>query len=324
MKRRVSLALLSSVVLLGCDDARPPARSDTSKAKQSLPATQNSKAKAPQPRRVLDLDVSAYRARIAFDGETLVVATSRGLHMLPPDGPASVTAQDFGDTFALAGSRVVFFRQGQLLESKRGSTPAVLGVVKGAPRAIALDLERIAWVQATSDGGSTIWTARDGHVASVARLGGRVDTVAVMSGWAFFFEHGEAGQWRLGGVSLDGGAPVFREWQQGRTPATLAAPGDLFYYDGPSRSVRRVSPDLGREDVLATGVICSPLAVSDRVVCAHVGGLSEVPFDGGPPQKLLVQGSMTASLAANAHSVAWLADSGQDELVVRVLDLPQR
>jgi hypothetical protein len=257
--------------------------------------------------------------RLAFDGDTLVLASSRGLHRFPAQGPRTEVARDFGDTFALAGRRVVYFDAGKLLESLDGAEPKELAQVAERPRLVAIDQEHAIWVSDGPARGSVLASA-SGH--EIARLTGRVDTMVISGDSAFFLEQGSGGTWRLGRVPLDGGRPTYQDWQNGRVPSTLAPQGDLFYYDGPSRSVRRVSPDLASSEVLARGVICSPLAVADRVLCARVGGLYELPLAGGEAKEVLAQGGFVTALAARAHEVAWVSDVGADRLVVDRRQLP--
>ena len=63
-------------------------------------------------------------------------------------------------------------------------------------------------------------------------------------------------------------------------------------------------------------MICSPLAVADRVLCARVGGLYELPSSGGAPKSLLSQGAFITALAARDHEVAWVSDLGADRLML--------
>jgi hypothetical protein len=76
-----------------------------------------------------------------------------------------------------------------------------------------------------------------------------------------------------------------------------AGPDGVYFYDGPKQGVRKLSFDLEREDAVSTHVVCSPLAVSTRVVCAQVGGLFELPTSGGTPRFLAAEraGPITAT-----------------------------
>ena len=97
----------------------------------------------------------------------------------------------------------------------------------------------------------------------------------------------------------------------------------VYFYDGPQRGVRRVSFDLQRETPVLTHLICSPLVVSVQVVCAHVGGLFEIPPSARVPRPLASEhaGPIT-SLAATSDRAYWVAESGDEGLVVRSIALP--
>jgi hypothetical protein len=96
----------------------------------------------------------------------------------------------------------------------------------------------------------------------------------------------------------------------------------VYFYDGPKRGVRRLTFDLEREDAVLTNVICTPLVVSSRVVCAHVGGLFEVLPTGTGPRFLASEtaGPITALAATDSHAF-WVAEKGADSLVLRSVPL---
>ena len=75
---------------------------------------------------------------------------------------------------------------------------------------------------------------------------------------------------------------------------------------------------------VVAGVVCSPLAVSDRVLCAQVGGLFEVPLSGAAPLFLASEraGPITA-LAVARSRIFWLAEKGADRLVLQSVALSQ-
>ncbi len=263
------------------------------------------------PRVVLQLDVSAYRVQLDFDGDTLVMATPRGLHLVPPAGAATTVAQAFGNTFALAGSRVVYFREGKLWESKRGAPATALGPVALEPSAVVVNHEHLAWLERGTNGPSRILTFSAGRARQVAEIPGR---------WT---------PWRSSRVGSSSsnrdpkelGVWARRPWTAATRSSGVSQRSRPFhardagepYYDGPTRSVRRISPDLGHEQVLQTGVICSPLAVRDRVVCAEVGGLYDLPLGGGALERLAAQTSFVTALATDGKRVAWISIAGRTD-----------
>ena len=97
----------------------------------------------------------------------------------------------------------------------------------------------------------------------------------------------------------------------------LVVAESLFYYDGPSSSVVRVSPDLGSEEVLARDVICSPMAVAENVYCAQPAGLIEIGIDGGVRRTFPLEGSGSiTAVAATSTQLTWVSDIGGDQLAV--------
>jgi hypothetical protein len=312
--RGVSLAYLPTICALSI--CLPSCQERQTAEQKPHAAGAAPSAQATQPRQRTTLPFSAYGVRIDFEGDTLVLASAKGLRLYPATGPASEVARDFGDTFALAGARVVYFDAGRILVSLRGAEPKALARVAERPRSIAVDREHVAWVSSGADGPSVLWSLGAEAPRELAKLEGRVDALVLASDWVFFLEQGRSGTWRLGGVPREGGTPAFQDWRSGRMPSTLVAHGDLFYYDGPSRSVLRTSPDLASSEVLAQGVICSPLAVADRVLCARVGGVYELPSSGGVPKDLFKQGAFVTALAARDHEIAWVSDLGADRLLL--------
>jgi hypothetical protein len=89
--------------------------------------------------------------------------------------------------------------------------------------------------------------------------------------------------------------------------------------------VRRLGADFQSDVRLASGLVCSPLAVGARLVCARVEGLFEAPLEGpGQPVALTDKPyGLVAALAVDAGRVVWLADTGKEHLTLRELDLPK-
>jgi hypothetical protein len=181
---------------------------------------------------------------------------------------------------------------------------------------------RFAWLEQADGGRFTIQTLRRSGARVLHAPRGYVAALAMTEERVYFVEQGPGTGWRLGAVPLSGGAPRYTAMKRGRTPAMLAVASDLYYYDGPSLTVRRVTQDLEREEVVARDVICSPLAVAEHLYCAQPGRLLEIGLDGvlrrvlPPGQK----GTVTA-VAATASRLTWLMDVGQGALAVQTIEL---
>jgi hypothetical protein len=130
------------------------------------------------------------------------------------------------------------------------------------------------------------------------------------------------GSWKIGRVDLEGQRRT-TQTHHGRPPAMLAlGPDGVYFYDGPERGVRKLTFDLEREAAVAAKVICSPLVVSSRVICAHVGGLFDIPGSNMAPRFLASEraGPITVT-AATADRAYWVAENGNGRLIVRSVAL---
>src|SRR5690606_17146920 len=106
-----------------------------------------------------------------------------------------------------------------------------------------------------------------------------------------------AGGWKLGRIPLDGSQVAFGESRRTRPPAMLAAgPEGIYFYEGLKSGVRKVSFDLLFEESVNKEAICAPLVVSNRVVCAQVGGIIDIPRSGAPPR--IVASELSGPIAA--------------------------
>ena len=103
----------------------------------------------------------------------------------------------------------------------------------------------------------------------------------------------------------------------------LAAASDVYYYyydDKDTSEVWAASPDMQTERVVAKNVICSPLAVADRIFCGHVEGLFEISPTSGLAKLVYpnVASSITA-IAADQNRIVWVSDVGAEKLEVKLL-----
>jgi hypothetical protein len=102
-----------------------------------------------------------------------------------------------------------------------------------------------------------------------------------------------------------------------------ASSSDVFFYDGPSLTVRRLSPDFQKEEILADDFICSPIAVSQQIFCGQVEGLFELsPQRKNPVALTGGRAGPISFIAASPTQVAWLVDTGANKLAVEMLPLP--
>jgi hypothetical protein len=321
-----SLRRLACIVLLSCcaraPDRETPAASAPSASSRSLAPPP--KPRALEPTTLFAVGVSAYAARLELDGEDVYLLTSSAAYRISPGRAPERWALDLGISPALAGDHLIFWSEGALRRApKRGGDPEILAKVEREPQRLAASGAHVAWLEHTADRRFTIWTLDGSRPRAIVTPPHEVTALTLLDDQVFFVERISPAEYRLGGVPLSGGEPRYTPSERGRTPAMLAAAREIFYYDGPSLTVRRVSPDLERRVVVARDVICSPLAVAERIYCAQPAGLLELPIEGGAARVVSLRRSgPITSVAASSSRVAWLVDTGPDTLAVEGLAPP--
>ncbi len=288
------------------------------------PATQENLEPTPAPTTLLTARGSAYAATLAVDDQGIYLLTGNAAFRLAPGRAAERWELQLGISPALMGDHFLYWSGGAFRRAhKRGAEPSLLAAAAHQPQRVAASGDRFVWLDQADSGRFTIQTLARGSGARVLLApDGYVAALAMGEQLVYFAEQRSGRGWRLGAVPLSGGAPRYTSMKRGRTPAMLAVAGDLFYYDGPSLTVRKVTPDLEGEEVLARDVICSPLAVAEHLYCAQPNGLLEIGLDGAVRRvvPLRRKGTITA-IAATATRLAWLMDVGRDALVVQTIAL---
>jgi hypothetical protein len=315
--RHVVVGLLFAA--LGC--SKPSSGGDSSTKAQGAAVTSASAAPAARsgPQSLHRLELSAYTSTLAADDEGIYVLASQGAYRFIDGEPVARWAIDLGDTPALTDRGFVYWLDGAVRQvPKRGGPSEILARVPRAPRRLSASGKHLVWEE-PDEAGSLLRTLDGSAPRTIYRASGPIEAISLMDDQLYFVERSEQ-QWRLGAVPLSGGVARFSEPHGARAPAQLAATGDLFYYDGPSSSVRRLPSDLSREEVIARDVICSPLAVADRVYCAQLSLLFDFARDGGRVRSLAPKrpGTITA-LVATRTRVAWLLDVGDNRAELEVL-----
>jgi len=315
--------IVATVIAVACERrAPPPAPSVAPPA--AAPAEASS---IPEPRTLLSLPTSAYHATIAAADDDAVLLTPTAAYRLAPGRDPERTPLDLGTVATATPSSFIHWARGAIVESPRsrttGSASRRIAALSDPPQAIVAAGGRIAWLVRSRDGRASIQSPGGKTTRTVYASPGTIDAIAMGSDAIYFVERPAGADWRIGTVQADGGAPAFTPLRKGRAPSMLVARGDLFYYEGNGQEVRRLSPDLQHERSLASGFVCSPIAVSAHVYCAQVEGLFELRVDERP--RRLVPGGparLVADLAATPKRLLWIVDAGPDRLEVRELALP--
>jgi len=274
---------------------------------------------------LLEQQASAYHARLFADEVGVVLVTQTGFVILRNEQAAEQHAVPLGPVAVRQGDSVVFWRSGWLRQvSLSGGDERRLVALTRAPQYLLASEQRLAWIDFDRTGGTSLQTASGDAVRVVFESEDRVCAAVLRDNVVYWILQSRDASWKLGSLSLDGQQRRWTAARQGRPPAMLAlGPDGVYFYDGPERGVRRLTFPLDREEAVSTNVICSPLVVSDRAICAQVGGLFDIPPERPAPRFLASErdGPITA-VAAAGDRLFWVAERGNDQMVVRTAPLP--
>ena len=270
------------------------------------------------------LPESAYHATIAAGDDGAFLLTRAGAYRLEPQVTPTRDADAISDSARPRPGRPSSIgRTAPCSAAPKGDGEARrLIALAEPPQLFAAAGETIAWLQRTQDGRFSLRALAGKKAITVYMSPGSIDAIAMQEDWLFFVERPAGSDWRIGRVRAGGGEATFTALRPGRAPAMLVARGDIYFYDGNSLQVRRLSPDLQREQALVSGFVCSPIAVSAHVYCAQVEGIFELRA--GEPPRRLVPGStarMVTELAATPKRLLWVVDAGAEKLEVKELAL---
>lgn len=270
---------------------------------------------------------SAYGTSLFILDNEVVLLTQTAVITLADGEPPKTRSLPLGAGAVLVGDSILYYNDGSVyvVPRIRGESQ-VYSDLKRPPMRLFASKERWGWLDRSTDGYFTLVVSRGKVARPLYRTHHAIAFAAAWDESVFFVEAVARGSWRIGRFPFDGGPAAFSNARQGRTASMLAPSSEgVYFYDGPTRTVRRLSPDLQDDRVLAEKVICSPIAVSDRVFCARVGGIYEIPTKGGLPHPLAVEttGPITA-IAADERRVVWLVDTAKDRLAVRSQTLTAR
>jgi hypothetical protein len=280
-----------------------------------------------EPTLVFAAAESAYHARLVADDTSFHLLTpTAAYHLAPGQAPRKIGIE-LGDGASGNGESFVYWSNGAVYRAFKSDPekPLRLGALSSRPQGFFTSGDDVCWLERAPDDRFRLMTFVRGKPTPSYESPGKLDAATMLSDWLFFVERPAGFSWRIGGVPVRGGTPTFTRERNGRAPAMLVARRDLYYYDGNSREVRRLSPDLAKEETLVRGFICTPLAVFEHVYCAQLEGIFELRQNERP---LLLSSERTRGpvidLAANRTHVAWLSEAGAERLEVRSLALSER
>lgn len=324
--------LLGASLVLSAGCRRAPSsdegRQDTSllaaPTASPAPTALREVASGTQARTLFEAPESAYHTTLELDGDALVLLTTTHLIRLTEGRPPARWPLPLEGRAAFFGDSVVYWNAGAVWAvAKTGGEPKRLGTLADPPQLFLGSERGFVWLERTASGGSVLRHFRGDVPHTLYETQKQAVAPTMREDRIYFVENDPAQGWRLTGVSLDGKKLPPTTVRSGRTPSMLAAVSSgVYYYDGPSSSVRRLGLGLGEETTLAERVICSPLVVSIGVFCAQVGGLYEIPLDGRPTRPLVQEaGGPVTALTADEERLVWVVDVAAEKLAVRSLRL---
>lgn len=326
MSKRTVTCLLSCLALSlhGCDcsstssaDGSPP--NPTSKTEPSTPPR--------APITLFTAQLSAYATSLALDDEAIYLFSKDSVHRVIPGHPVSRWALDLGVTAALLEEHFIYWSSGALRRApKRGGEPSLLAKLEDTPQKIVSSGDRFAWMsrkESEETGEQFFLRTLDGAQTKTLYSTSRpIVSIHLEGEQLIFAERLEQNQYHLGAVSLSGGPVTFTAPRAGRAPSMLtSAGGDLFYYEGQTLSVRRLSTSLTQEQIVIRDLICSPLTVSTQIFCAEPGKIYRADLDVRTPQLLAENRRPITALVASPKWVAWLVEEGAQRLALQLLPL---
>jgi hypothetical protein len=297
-----------------------------SPSRQEPPSAAKKGTHAPPEVSTLDeQETSAYHARLFADDDGVVLVTDTGFTTFSAGKAAARHAVSLGPVAARQGGALVFWRSGTLRTvSLTDGHESELATLPSPPQYLLASEGQIAWIQTLEKTGTSLQALSGGSARVVYQSEDRVSAAVLRASVVYWVSVSRDGSWSVGRVGLDG-QHTSTEGQPGRPPAMLAlGPDGVYFYAGRDRGVRRLTFDLQQETSVLANVICSPLVVSSRVVCAHVGGVFDIPPSSSLPRFLAAEraGPVTAVAATNERAF-WVAEAGKDRLVVRSIVLPE-
>ncbi|HET9953032.1 MAG TPA: hypothetical protein VFQ61_00940 [Polyangiaceae bacterium] len=277
--------------------------------------------------KLLELPVSAFRATLGLDDEAIFLLTADTAYRLVPGQPPRQFPLDLGYGATVMRSSILFWsKQAIWKANKQDGKARRIAKLPQQPQYFVSSGDDFAWIERNEQEGRYRVSSLDGTKPRVLyESANELIAAAMLNDWVFFVDRPDDASWRVGAVRTGGGAPVFSAPKTGRTPSMLAAWRDIYLYEGATRNVLKLSPDLRHEETVIRDFVCSPLAVFQNVYCAHVEGLSAISPSDPTPQRVIdnVWGAISR-IAANANRVVWLNDAGQDKLALRMIELPNR
>jgi len=340
---RLLLAAMAGLAI-GCSKEEPapvPTSASPSSAERARPdapaadeperPAEPSEPPAPLPevRTLLELPQSAYGTSLHLGEDATYLLTATAVHRVPND-PELAAADDtpprslpLGAAAIVHDGEILYWSDEALRTTKlEGGPSTVIAEVPTEIREIAAGEGGLAWVRQDEQGGYLI-EAR-GATEPLLRAKESLTSLVAIRGGVAVVRSGSGPGYHLVHIAFADRRVTESEPIIGRTPSMMVAhDGNLYYYDGPGRAVRRVPGDLQEGRPISKGTICSPIAVGRAVFCAEVGGVYAIDESTGQARAVSPEtNGFVAAIEAVGDRVAWVTDTGNDGLVVRSSSRP--
>jgi len=322
MTTEVKLTALACFILtcgVGCGESSSATRAEADSGAVASPGA----VTRVTPTRLLSVRGSAYGATLAATDDSGYLLTETAAYRFGQGETPARWLGDFGVSPASMPGQIVFWSEGAVRQVPvSGGEATRLAQALERPQRIVSSGDQVSWLSQAPDRRFSIHTL-DGSSSRLVHVAeGYVGAIAMNDEHIYFAERAPDRSWRLGVVPRSGGAAHYTRPKRGRLPAQLVQAESLYYYDGPSSTVVRTSPDLANEEILARHVICSPMAVAESVYCAQPAGLLEIGSDGGVQRTIpLESGGTITAVAATITRLFWLTDIGGGQLAVDSIPL---
>lgn len=299
---------------------RSASSSSASSSSASLP-TPSARRAIPSPTRLATLPISAYQATLALDEDAAYLMTSNAAYRLVGGEPPQGLRLDLGFGSVLTRSAFVFWSDGVIWSApKQGGPSRDLARFPHQPQYFVSSGDALAWVDQSDEGLYTIQTLDGRKPRVLLSSSGEIRALVMIGESVYFVQRPTDDTWRIGFVRLAAEEPVYATAKKGRAPAQLTGSDAIYYYDLETKRILRLSLDLRQEEEQLKELVCSPIHVSSRIYCGCVEGLFDVGKDSHQPRVLVHNrpGTIT-SVTSNSKTVAWITDTGSDQLGVDFL-----
>jgi hypothetical protein len=322
MLQRIICIALFALAFSCTRKAKSPVSPPTTTSPPAKQAAQRAHtAPGKTPTELLATATSAFNAGLVVDQEEVYLLTEKMAYLFLRGGVSRQVPIENGFGAGVTKTDFVYWKDEAIWKiAKTGGTPRRIVALANKPTFFMTSGEEIAWLSMPVWDQFELQVLQGNKVRTLLYSKQRIETAVLDARTIYFVRKDSDAEWSLGALPLQGGDPHYAAPRPKPVPAKLAAAGDVFYYDMTTNEVRRLPPDLSKEEVIRKGLICSPLAVSTKLYCPNMGGLFALdPVPGSVEKEVFPDPRPIANVAASPKLIAWLGDAGPDRLSLMML-----